>query len=71
MPGGSIEKQAHLCGQRIFYTRRTADRPAAAERKNLRRAGVLRRKEHSTHHFQHRGDHEAGSSHGELSTKAG
>ena len=28
-------------------------------------------KEHSAHHFQYRGDHEAGSSHGEFSAKAG
>ena len=33
MPGISIKEQAHLCGQRIFHTGRTADSPAAAEKK--------------------------------------
>ena len=40
-------------------------------KKNLRRAGVLRRKEHSAHHFQYRGDHEAGGSYRELPAKSG
>ncbi len=71
LPGISVKEQAHLCGQRIFHTGRTADRPAAAERKNLRRVGVLRRKEHSAHHFQYRGDHEAGGSCRELPAEAG
>lgn len=44
LPGVSIEKQAHLCGQRILHTGWAADRPAAAERENLCRAGVLCRK---------------------------
>ena len=72
MPGVSIEKQAHLCGQRILHTGWAADRPAAAaERENLCRAGVLCRKKHSAHHFQYRGDHEAGGSCRELSAESG
>ena len=44
---------------------------AAAERENLCRAGVLCRKKHSAHHFQYRGDHEAGGSCRELSAESG
>ena len=44
---------------------------AAAERENLCRTGVLCRKEHSAHHFQYRGDHEAGGSCRELPSEAG
>ena len=45
--------------------------PLLLKEKILCRAGMLRRKEHSAHHFQYRGDHEAGGSCRELPAEAG